>query len=233
MLNAASASQVRSGSAIRAGRRAPSCGQVSGAGDRALARIEQVGDAEFLRRVLGDLHEAPHPGLADGERIPLRFLVGERREQPPLDARCRLRVLEQPAVLRQHGADALLEDAGVDALDMPACARNSGRRCVRASRRDGRRRSIGRGRRAARDASARPPRPGPAWGRRRRPRRNPGTRCVPRRRRSTARRHSRVPQPTPCRSAHRPRASVEATHSICGCAARAAASSASTPVPDR
>src|SRR6185503_5806679 len=70
------------------------------------------------RRVLGELHEAAHTGFAGGEWIPLRLLVGDRREEAPFDAGLRLGVVEERAVLRQRLVDAVAEDPRVDALDV-------------------------------------------------------------------------------------------------------------------
>ena len=49
-------------------------------------RIEPIHDAHVARRLLGQLHHAAYAGLAGRLRVPLRFLVGDRRQQAPLDA---------------------------------------------------------------------------------------------------------------------------------------------------
>ncbi len=122
MLNAASASHVRSGSVMRAGHLALEIGQVLGRGDRRRFCVQPVCDAQVARRVLRQLHQAAGSRFAGGDRVPLRFLVGERRQQPPFDAALRLRLDERPAPLRQRLVDPVLEYAGVDPLDLARIA---------------------------------------------------------------------------------------------------------------
>ena len=92
--------------------------QVARGGDDALRGIEQVAQPEMPGGVLGDLHDAAHAGGAGRGRVPLRFLVGDGGEEPPLDAALFLRVVEERPVLRKHGAHSLLQHFGVDALDL-------------------------------------------------------------------------------------------------------------------
>ncbi len=124
MLNAASASHVRSGSAMRAGSLRFRSARYRAAPIADCLRVEAVDDAEMARGFLGQLHQAAHAGFAGRDRIPLRFLVRDRGEQAPFDAAFRLRFDERLAPFGQRRADALLEYAGVDSLDLlRACAK--------------------------------------------------------------------------------------------------------------
>jgi hypothetical protein len=89
--------------------------KVACCGKDARGRIQAIDAAEPLRGFLGQLHQAAHAGLAGGLRVPLRFLVCDRGEQPPLDPSLLLRALERLAELRQCRLDALVKHAGVDA----------------------------------------------------------------------------------------------------------------------
>ncbi len=118
MLNAASASHVRSGSWMRAGSFALRSRRYRAAPSTLTAGIHPVADAEVLRGVLGDLHQSAHAGLAGRVRVPLRLLIGDRGEQAPFDAGLLLHVVEERAPLRQLGAHVLLQRAGIDALEL-------------------------------------------------------------------------------------------------------------------
>ena len=93
-------------------------GEIACGGQRRRARVEPVGHAEVARGILGQLHQSAHAGLAGRLRVPLRFLVRDGGEQPPLDAARLLGVLEQRPVLRQQRPDAFLQDAGVRPRDL-------------------------------------------------------------------------------------------------------------------
>jgi hypothetical protein len=58
------------------------------------------------------------PVALDRRRIPLRLLIGDRGEEAPFDAALLLSVVEQRPVMREHRAHALLQQLGVDALDL-------------------------------------------------------------------------------------------------------------------
>jgi len=98
----------------------PEVAQVPGRGDHALPRVGPVRDAQVARGVLGELHEAAHAGLAGRARIPLRLLVGDRREQAPVDAGRLLRGDEHGLPGGERGAHALHEHFGVEAPDLAA-----------------------------------------------------------------------------------------------------------------
>ena len=97
MLYAASASQVRSGSWMRAGSVSFSSSRYVRAREDALLRIEAVGDAHAVGGLGGQHHQAAHAGGRGRERVPVRFLEAERREQAPVDAGDLLRLLEHAA----------------------------------------------------------------------------------------------------------------------------------------
>ena len=67
----------------------------------------------MVGRILRQHHHAAHAGRTGGERIPLRFLVGEGGQQSPVDAGVDLGSLEHRPVLRQRGAYALDETQAV------------------------------------------------------------------------------------------------------------------------
>src|SRR5688500_14461625 len=82
--------------------------------EHARARVGPVADAKMPRGFLGELHEAANAGLAARERLPSRFLVGDRCERAPLDAGRLLRFEEQAAVVGQHRSHAVLEYPSVN-----------------------------------------------------------------------------------------------------------------------
>ena len=61
------------------------------------------------------MHQPADTGFARRLRIPLRFLVRNRGEQPPFDARRFLGALEQRTILGERRLDAFLKDTGVQA----------------------------------------------------------------------------------------------------------------------
>ncbi len=81
--------------------------QVFGARTNALRRVQAVIDAARVGGVFRQHHHPAHPGCAGRQWIPLRFLVGQRRQQPPVDSGDRLCCLELVAVLWKQGTDVL------------------------------------------------------------------------------------------------------------------------------
>ena len=59
--------------------------QVTRAAANALLRIETVAQPQALRRVAGEHHQAAHPGRRGGLRVPVGFLIGNCRQQFPVD----------------------------------------------------------------------------------------------------------------------------------------------------
>src|SRR5438105_13809958 len=91
--------------------------EVARAGLDAWPRVEAVDNAQAPGRFLGQHHHAANVRLADRLRIPMRFLISDRGDKPPLDAALLLRLVENGGVRRQNGADSLLKNRRVDALD--------------------------------------------------------------------------------------------------------------------
>src|SRR5207249_7785584 len=73
--------------------------QITRGTEHVLRRIEEIAYSEALRGLFGNLHESAYARFARRRRIPLRLLIGDRRQQSPFNARALLRVVEQAAVL--------------------------------------------------------------------------------------------------------------------------------------
>ena len=79
--------------------------EVAGPGQDAFLWIEPVADAEPVGGFLGKHHDAAHVGVARRVRVPVRLVVGDRGDQPPVDAGDRLRGIEMFAQTGQGGLD--------------------------------------------------------------------------------------------------------------------------------
>ena len=87
--------------------------------------------AHHRGRVLGELHESAYAGERDGARIPLRFLVAHRGQQPPVDLVLGGGLLEPVEVARQPCLHVLQEIAREQVVEASACRRSSGRAAAR------------------------------------------------------------------------------------------------------
>jgi hypothetical protein len=87
--------------------------------------IEAIRNAQEVGRVLGQHHHAAHVGVRGRQRVPFRFLVGERGDQAPVDAGQVLRRLEFAAPGRQPGPGIVEEPCaagGIEAFDVAEVA---------------------------------------------------------------------------------------------------------------
>ena len=75
--------------------------EILGAGADALCGVQTIAYAALIRSVFGQHHHPAHARGARCERIPLRFLVGERGQQAPVNASRSLSRFEQITVLGQ------------------------------------------------------------------------------------------------------------------------------------
>ena len=110
---------------LRAGYLLRQFGQIAGAGADAFLRIEAVLDAQIIGRVLGKHHHAAHVGIRGGQGVPFGFLVGQGRQQAPVDSGQVLRGLKVVAPVGELGAGVVDEpgDAGrIEALDVAEVA---------------------------------------------------------------------------------------------------------------
>lgn len=74
---------------------------MTGAAEDALPRVEPVVDPLLFRGGFGQHHETAHAGRRGCPGIPMRFLVANGRQQPPVDTRIFLRLPEQVDISRQ------------------------------------------------------------------------------------------------------------------------------------
>lgn len=91
--------------------------QVARTAPYALLGILAIVNAHRLGGAQGQHHHAADAGRGHGPRVPVRLLVADRREQPPVHAVLGGRVLEPGAVARQAGIDVLQEGARADVVE--------------------------------------------------------------------------------------------------------------------
>jgi len=68
-------------------------------------------------RVLGQHHDAAHTGMAARFRIPVRLLIGDRRDELPRKPRLSRRVAHRLLVVGQHFLDRRAEGADIDIVE--------------------------------------------------------------------------------------------------------------------
>ena len=85
--------------------------EIARAGIDALLGIAAILESQRLRGIGGEHHDTACTLVRLRARIPLRFLVADRREQPPVEARFRRGLLEPRTIPRQALGDVFLEFA--------------------------------------------------------------------------------------------------------------------------